>query len=101
MEQAKDFDLLRRVYGRAHLKTPDFYVEQACANGMKPVQFEDISKATQPTFARWRENAQRWNTEIEQRVGPDYLQDFIESTIVLDRLWSNGTLGYLLFAADS
>ncbi|MBN2798785.1 MAG: class I SAM-dependent methyltransferase [Deltaproteobacteria bacterium] len=100
LRHAKEFALLRNVYGRAKMISLADYEGLAAEAGLTPVSSQDISAPTQPTFDRWRDNAARHREEVVALVGEDYLDAFAQSCDVLDRFWSDGTLGYGLFAAE-
>jgi 27-O-demethylrifamycin SV methyltransferase len=100
LRRAKAFDLLRRVFGRAVMETLDFYAEQAEARGLRVDVRDDLSAATRPTFARWKENAARHREAVVRLVGETYADDFARSCDVLLGLWDEGVLGYGLLAAE-
>jgi 27-O-demethylrifamycin SV methyltransferase len=99
LRHASAFDLLRRVFGRARMESVDFFAAQAEANGLVVEQAVDLTRATRPTFARWRENAARHREQVIERVGEAYLADFVASCDALERFWDDGALGYGLIAA--
>ena len=99
LRHARDFDLLRRVFGRARMESVAFFAGQAEARGLVVEIAEDLTDATRPTFARWRENAARDADAVTALVGADYLADFVASCDALERFWDAGALGYGLVAA--
>lgn len=99
LRQARAFDLLRRVYGRARMQTLDFYAALARDSGLEVVRVEDLSEATRPTFRCWRENAVRWRSQVDALIGAEERARFVESCGVLDGFFASGTLGYGLLAA--
>jgi cyclopropane fatty-acyl-phospholipid synthase-like methyltransferase len=95
----REFTLLRAVFGDAHMMPLPRYAELIQASGLEVIQQTDLTVATLPTFARWRDNAERNEREVVALVGEDYRQQFVEATDVLEAFWKDGTLGYGLVAA--
>jgi 27-O-demethylrifamycin SV methyltransferase len=100
MGNARAFDLLRRVYGRATMISLDDYAAAATAAGLTVAAATDISAETLATFARWRENGARHREAVVELVGEAYLAAFLDSCDVLEGFWEDGTLGYGLFVAE-
>jgi len=99
MRRARDFDLLRRVFGRARMETLETYESWCRECGFLTIEIENLSDCARPTFARWRENAARFERRILPLIGRERLDQFIRSCSVLERLWDEGILGYGLIAA--
>lgn len=97
----KDLAVLRDVFGDAHMEPPNYYVETAASLGFGRTTTRDLTAATRPTFDRWRENAERHESEVTELVGREYLDTFVKSTDVLRSLWDEGILGYGLVTADA
>ena len=91
--------LLRQVFGDAHMVNLDTYARLAESNGLEVVERTDLTAATRPTFARWRENAERHYDEVVGLLGETDTQRFVDSCDVLQGFWDDGTLGYGLIAA--
>lgn len=92
--------LLREVFGDARMEPLERYATLAESSGLVVEQQTDLTAATRPTFARWRENAESYHTEVAALIGEQDLRSFAESCEVLERFWDDGTLGYGLIAAS-
>ena len=75
------------------------YARLAADAGLAVESQFDLTKATLPTFARWRENAQRNRDQVIELLGEESWQQFADSCDVLEGFWNDGTLGYGLLAA--
>jgi 27-O-demethylrifamycin SV methyltransferase len=93
------FTLLREVFGDARMEPLDTYAELFEQAGLVVDVRTDLTKATRPTFARWRENADQHKDEVVPLLGEDGWQQFKDSADVLEGFWDDGTLGYGLIAA--
>jgi 27-O-demethylrifamycin SV methyltransferase len=91
--------LLRDVFGDARMEPVEEYVGLAEANGLTVDVAHDLTAATRPTFARWRERACRHRAAVVEMLGEPDWEAFVESCDVLERFWDDGTLGYALIAA--
>ena len=91
--------LLREVFGDARMEPLDRYAELAGSNGLTVERRDDLTAATRPTFARWRENAKTHRDAVVGSIGEEDWERFVESCDVLERFWDDGTLGYGLLAA--
>jgi cyclopropane fatty-acyl-phospholipid synthase-like methyltransferase len=91
--------LLRDVWGDARMDPVSEYVELATGCGLEVEETIDLTEATRPTFARWRDNAHRYREEVESSLGQADWQRFVDSCEVLEGFWDDGTLGYALLAA--
>jgi 27-O-demethylrifamycin SV methyltransferase len=91
--------LLRGVFGDARMEPLARYRELAEAAGLVVVEETDLTVATRPTFARWRENAVVHRDAVVASLGDEGLAQFVEACGVLETFWDDGTLGYGLLAA--
>lgn len=91
--------LLRQVFGDARMGPLERYAELAEEHGLEVVEQVDLTVATRPTFARWRENAEGHRHEVVELLGERDWTRFVESCAVLEGFWDDGTLGYGLLAA--
>jgi 27-O-demethylrifamycin SV methyltransferase len=91
--------LLRDVYGDARMEPLSEYRRLAREGGLTVDVELDLTSDTRPTFARWRENAERHRDEAASLLGEEDLARFVESCDVLQAFWDDGTLGYGLLAA--
>jgi 27-O-demethylrifamycin SV methyltransferase len=94
-----DFLLLARVFGRAIMRTPDFYIDQARRAGFHDAAVHDLTAGTAATFAHWRTNAHAHRAAVTGLIGEAAWSEFVAATQVLDALWRDGVLGYYLLAA--
>jgi 27-O-demethylrifamycin SV methyltransferase len=93
--------LLRDVFGDARMELGSRYGELARENGLVVDHEIDLTEATRPTFARWRENAVRHRDAAVSSLGEDGLQSFVAACDVLEGFWDDGTLGYFLLGAHA
>ena len=100
VRRAHDFDLLRRVFGRAKMETLASYAEWLQSLGLEDVGVEDISAKTRPTFDRWQENADRYRDQVVGLIEERGWVEFRDSCEVLRRMWDDGVLGYGLAFAE-
>jgi 27-O-demethylrifamycin SV methyltransferase len=96
----KPLALLRDVFGDARMEPLARYGDLAAAAGLEVDEQTDLTAATRPTFARWRENAETHRSAVVQALGEDDLQRFVDAADVLERFWDDGVLGYGLLAAS-
>lgn len=99
VRQARSFDLLRRVFGRAKMETLDTYRRWLEELGMEAIETEDISHQTAPTLSAWEANAQRYRSEASGLIGETAWSEFYEACGVLRKMWKDGILGYGLVVA--
>lgn len=92
--------LLRDVFGDAHMDQVATYRRLASDNGLLIDREIDLTAATRPTFARWRENAMVHRDDVIPLLGEVGWQRFADACDVLERFWDDGTLGYALLAAS-
>ncbi len=91
--------LLRAVFGEARMEPLARYADMASDEGLVVDHELDLTTATRPTFARWRENAARHEHAVVASLGVEGWQQFVDSCDVLEGFWDDGTLGYGLLAA--
>jgi 27-O-demethylrifamycin SV methyltransferase len=91
--------LLRDVFGAARMESLSWYAASFEALGLVVDVLTDLTDASRPTFARWRENADRHRGEVVASLGDDGWRQFVDSCDVLEGFWDDGTLGYGLLAA--
>jgi 27-O-demethylrifamycin SV methyltransferase len=91
--------LLRDVFGDARMEPIPEYRRLAQDGGLAVDVELDLTADTRPTFARWRENAERHRDEVVGLLGEEDLLRFVEACGVLEAFWDDGTLGYGLLAA--
>jgi 27-O-demethylrifamycin SV methyltransferase len=91
--------LLRDVFGDARMEPLAEYRRLAGEFGLAVDDESDLTDATRPTFARWRQNAELNGDKVDALIGETERQRFLESCDVLERFWDDGTLGYGLIAA--
>jgi 27-O-demethylrifamycin SV methyltransferase len=89
-----EFSLLREVFGDARMEPLDTYADLFEAAGLVVDVQTDLTKATRPTFARWRDNAELHKEQVVPLLGEDGWQQFKDSASVLEAFWDDGTLGY-------
>ncbi len=92
--------LLRAVFGDARMEPISEYERLMQERGLTVEQATDLTEATRPTFARWRENADNNRDQVIALIGEEDWQRFRDSCDVLDGFWSDGTLGYGLLATS-
>jgi 27-O-demethylrifamycin SV methyltransferase len=91
--------LLRDVFGDARMEPLSEYRRLMEEAGLAVDVEQDLTAATRPTFARWRENAERHRTRVAELLGEEDRRRFVASCDVLEGFWDDGTLGYGLIAA--
>jgi 27-O-demethylrifamycin SV methyltransferase len=94
-----EFLLLQAVFGRARMEPLARYRAMLEDLGFTVTGAEDISAHTQATFSRWRDNALENRAEVVRLLGETAWREFLDSCLVLERLWDQGVLGYGLVAA--
>ena len=100
VRQARAFDLLRRVFGRAKMETLATYQLWLEELGMEAIQTEDLSRQTEPTLSAWEANAELYRDETIGLLGETGWTEFRDSCEVLRTMWKDGTLGYGLIVAQ-
>ncbi len=100
VQRARDFDLLRRVFGRAKMETFLTYRNWLAEAGFGNIQTEDISQRTRPTLDRWQENAIRYRQQVVALIDVPGWTDFIDSCDVLRTMWNEAIIGYGLITAE-
>ena len=99
-DRRADFVTLRTAFGDAHFEPLDFYTSTAQAHGLVVDVADDLTRATLPTFDRWRANAAAHRDEVVAGLGEDGHEAFVRSCDILEGFWRDGTFGYGLFAAQ-
>lgn len=97
----EEFALLRAAYGSARMDPIESYAATARDHGLEVDQVVDLSEATFPTFARWRENLERHIDDVTPTLGAQGVDEFARSLDVLANLWQEQTLGYALLSASA
>jgi len=100
VHRAHDFDLLRRVFGRAKMETLLTYCTWLAEAGLGNIQAEDISQRTRPTLDRWQANAIRFREQVIALIDVPGWTDFTDSCDVLRTMWDEAILGYGLITAE-
>ncbi len=98
-DRRADFVTLRSAFGDAHFEPLSFYADAAGRNGLTVDRMDDLTRATLPTFDRWRANAAAHSAEVIAALGTDGHAAFVRSCDVLEGFWRDGTFGYGLVAA--
>jgi 27-O-demethylrifamycin SV methyltransferase len=96
----KELTLLREVFGDARMEELSTYRALAEAAGLAVDVADDLTDASRPTFARWRENAEVHRDDVVGKLGADEWQKFVDACDVLEGLWDDGAFGYGLLAAS-
>lgn len=98
-QRRREFGVLRAAFGDAHMEPLADYADALSALGLRVTDATDISAQTLGTFAAWRANAETYRDEVIALIGVDSLEEFVEATEILERLWNDQTLGYGVLAA--
>jgi 27-O-demethylrifamycin SV methyltransferase len=98
-DRRDDFVTLRTAFGDARMEPLELYAELATSAGLTVERTVDLTRATLPTFDRWRANAVENTDEVRALIGDDGLDAFVRATEILERFWEDGTFGYGLLAA--
>jgi 27-O-demethylrifamycin SV methyltransferase len=98
-DRREAFQILRAVFGDAHMESLDVYSALATDAGLAVDSVEDLTQATLPTFDRWRANARTYKSEVVSLLGAGGLDDFVRSCDILEAFWQDGTFGYGLISA--
>lgn len=94
-----DLMVLQEAYGKSTLLFMDSYVQQFRACGLS-AEGRDISGQVLPTFAHWRQNAERHAARVSEILGEAHLKRFIRSCDIMTRLFQDGQLGYCIVSAE-
>ncbi len=100
VRRAREFDLLRRVFGRAKMETLSTYGDWLEEAGFSGIETEDVSVRARPTFRCWRENADRNRSEVISLIGESAWQEFRDACDVLETMWNDEILGYGWVSAE-
>jgi 27-O-demethylrifamycin SV methyltransferase len=93
------FATLRAAFGDAHMHPLDSYTSTLEELGLTVADSTDITAQTLPTFAAWRANVDRHESTVLELIGRRAVDDFVESTHILEAFWHDNTLGYGILAA--
>ena len=94
-----EFSTLRAAFGDAHMEPLDSYVSTLEQLGMTMTDCSDISAPTMPTFAAWRSNVEAHERALQDLLGSQGVDDFVQATHILESFWRDETLGYGILAA--
>lgn len=94
-----EFATLRAAFGDAHMEPLEQYADTLTRLGMTVTDSTDLSEETLPTFAAWRANVEANEEELEGLLGRSGIDEFTESTHVLEAFWRDQTLGYGILSA--
>jgi 27-O-demethylrifamycin SV methyltransferase len=94
-----EFATLRAAFGDAHMEPLGQYADTLTRLGMTVTDSTDLSEETLPTFAAWRANVDAHEEELEGLLGRPGIDEFTESTHVLEAFWRDQTLGYGILSA--
>lgn len=95
-----EFLLLKDCFGRAIMKTTDFYADVARQAFFRKIEVFDVSKETYHTFSCWLDNATKYEEVVSELIGKNSLDDFRQSITVLKKMWQEKILGYFIFVAE-
>lgn len=98
-ERRKDFAVLRAVFGDAHMEPLEDYTSTLQQLSMTVTDSTDITEPTLPTFAAWRARVKAHEPALRDLIGEQGVEEYVESTNILESLWRDGTLGYGILAA--
>ncbi len=99
MQLRPQLEVLRWAFGDARMESLDTYATLASSAGLQVEEQLDLTAATKPTFARWRENADRHHADVLATLGEEGLAQFLQASELLEGFWDDGTLGYGLLSA--
>jgi 27-O-demethylrifamycin SV methyltransferase len=94
-----DILVLDKVFGRAIMAELCQYNRWAEEAGFHAITGTDISREVQPTFDRWRANAESNASVVEDLLGSEGLTQFRKACDILTRFWMDW-LGYGLLVAE-
>jgi 27-O-demethylrifamycin SV methyltransferase len=100
LKRAAEFDLLRRVFGRAKMETLVSYRGWCEEVGLVVEGLDDISAEVAPTFDCWKANAEQYRDEVVTLIGDRSWSEFHRACDELKTMWNDGILGYGLIAAS-
>lgn len=92
--------VLREVFGDARMEPLEEYRRLMEGSGVVVDTEVDLTSATRPTFARWRDNAEAHRDEVVELLSEQGWEQFVEACSILERFWDDGTLGYGLIAGS-
>ncbi len=89
--------ILGRSFGKAQLRTTDYYIRILESSGLKEIKVLDISIEVQRTLDFWITNAKQ-NREVAANLGYSAdIENFITSCEILKEYYYEGTWGYAIF----
>jgi cyclopropane fatty-acyl-phospholipid synthase-like methyltransferase len=91
-------DILRWAFGDARMEPRESYVHRAQSCGLQVDHDLDLTEASRPTFACWRDNAERHRDQVLGALGEEGFDQFVTATELLESFWDDGTFGYGLIA---
>jgi 27-O-demethylrifamycin SV methyltransferase len=97
-ELRHDLGLLREVFGDAHMERLESYRDRFAEHGIRVDTEIDLTGRTRRTFGHWRANLERNQPAIDDLIGAAASAKFVDATVVLERLWDDGIMGYGLVA---
>jgi 27-O-demethylrifamycin SV methyltransferase len=95
----EEFSTLRAAFGDAHMEPLESYASAIQELGMTVADCSDISAPTLPTFSAWRSNVVAHEPALQDLLGHQGVNDFVQATHILESFWRDGTLGYGILAA--
>jgi len=100
LKRAREFDLLRRVFGRAKMETLASYESWCREAGLRVNRLDEINAQTRRTFDRWQQNAAQYRGEVVALIGEESHSDFVRACDELKKMWSEEVLGYGILEAE-
>lgn len=98
-DRREEFAVLRSAFGAARMDSLDEYVGYAEQEGLQPDDVIDLTSETLPTFDRWQDNVNTHRDRVNEILGPESVDAFERSLVILRDFWRDGTLGYGLVSA--
>jgi cyclopropane fatty-acyl-phospholipid synthase-like methyltransferase len=93
-------EILRWAFGDARMESRASYVQRAQSCGLQIDHDLDLTEASRPTFARWRDNAEQHRDKVLGALGEEGFDQFVTATELLESFWGDGTFGYGLIAGS-
>lgn len=94
----REFTTLQRVFGRVKTQPLECYVRVLEEIGLN-VEAEDISAKVLPTFAHWKENAERHAQSVAELIGNNEVEQFLSACNIMLRFWKDRRFGYAVLVA--
>lgn len=89
--------ILEKSFGKAQLRTIEFYINSLTNLGLDEVCFIDISDKVQGTLDFWIENAKQFEMQDISKSHHNDIENFIKSCSILTEYYSNEQWGYAIF----